>query len=138
MICVREGARDIVHVQWGVGKWRKVPLEVTSATNRSKPEIRLTAFPLVNLTLYFIHTSTMSFLPAIRRQAALTARRSYATVSEAAGVKVVGIDSGVLPAATTSITVVVKAGARYETQPGIAHVLKNFAFKVSTRMTTLM
>jgi len=71
----------------------------------------------------------MSFLPAIRRQATLTARRSYATVSEAAGVKVVGIDSGVLPAATTSITVVVKAGARYETQPGIAHVLKNFAFK---------
>ena len=116
------------------------PLEVeaSSATNRSKPEIRLTAFPLVNLTLYIIHTSTMSFLPAIRRQAALTARRSYATVSEAAGVKVVGIDSGVLPAATTSITVVVKAGARYETQPGIAHVLKNFAFKVSAITTKLI
>jgi ubiquinol-cytochrome c reductase core subunit 2 len=71
----------------------------------------------------------MSFLRL--RQAASVARRSYATVSEASGVKVAGIDSGVLPAATTSITVVVKAGARYETQPGIAHVLKNFAFKVS-------
>lgn len=69
----------------------------------------------------------MSFL----RQAANVARRSYATVAEASGVKVAGIDSGVLPAATTSITVVVKAGARYETQPGVAHVLKSFAFKVS-------
>jgi len=67
----------------------------------------------------------MSFL----RQAANVARRSYATVAEASGVKVAGIDSGVLPAATTSITVVVKAGARYETQPGVAHVLKSFAFK---------
>lgn len=74
----------------------------------------------------------MSFLPRISRQAALTAKRSYATVSEASGVKVAGIDSGVLPAATTSITVVVKAGARYETQPGISHVLKNFAFKVGS------
>lgn len=71
----------------------------------------------------------MSFLRL--RQAALTARRSYATVADASGVKVAGIDSGVLPAATTSITVVIKAGARYETQPGIAHVLKSFAFKVS-------
>lgn len=70
-------------------------------------------------------------LPRLRQAAQAAAKRTYATVSEASGVKVAGIDSGVLPAATTSITVVVKAGARYETQPGIAHVLKNFAFKVS-------
>jgi hypothetical protein len=34
------------------------------------------------------------------------------------------------PAATSSVTVVVKAGSRYETKPGAAHVLKSFAFKV--------
>ena len=28
------------------------------------------------------------------------------------------------------MTVVVKAGSRYETTPGVAHALKNFAFKV--------
>lgn len=63
--------------------------------------------------------------PAIR-----AAVRSYATVAEASGVKVAGIESGA-PAATASVTVVVKAGSRYETQPGVAHVLKNFAYKVS-------
>ena len=59
---------------------------------------------------------------------AATLKRAYATVSDAAGVKVVGVETG--PAATTSITVAVKAGTRYETQPGIAHALKSFSFKV--------
>jgi predicted Zn-dependent peptidase len=57
--------------------------------------------------------------------------RAYATsvnVTDAAGVKVAGIDAG---QPTTSISVVVKAGSRYETLPGVAHALKNFAFKVS-------
>lgn len=77
-------------------------------------------------------TTRMSFLPrAVRGQTSNLLRRSYATVSDVSGVKVAGIDSGVLPAATTSITVVVKAGTRYETQPGVAHCLKGFAFKVS-------
>ena len=56
------------------------------------------------------------------------AARTYATVSEASGVKVAGIDNG---QPTTTISVVVKAGSRYETRPGVAHALKNFAFKVS-------
>ena len=55
--------------------------------------------------------------------------RSYATsVADSAGVKVAGVDLG---QPTTSISVVVKAGSRYETLPGVAHALKNFAFKVS-------
>jgi ubiquinol-cytochrome c reductase core subunit 2 len=59
------------------------------------------------------------------------ASRTYATsvnVTDSAGVKVAGIDVG---QPTTSISVVVKAGSRYETLPGVAHALKNFAFKVS-------
>lgn len=72
----------------------------------------------------------MSLLRLPRAAPAL--RRSYATaanVSEAAGVKVLGIDNGLRPA-TSSVSVIVRAGSRYETAPGVAHVLKNFAFKV--------
>lgn len=59
------------------------------------------------------------------------ALRSYATVAAdsttVGGVKVAAVDAG---QPTSSVTVVVKAGSRYETAPGVAHVLKNFAFKV--------
>ncbi|ORY32876.1 putative ubiquinol-cytochrome C reductase complex core protein 2 precursor [Naematelia encephala] len=62
------------------------------------------------------------------QRASRSALRTYATVAEASGVKVAGFEGG-SPPATTSITVVVKGGARYESKPGVAHVLKNFAFK---------
>lgn len=71
----------------------------------------------------------MSFL---RARAAPTLRRSFATTAgpvEAAGVKVLGIENGLRPA-TSSVTVVVKGGSRFEPSSGAAHVLKNFAFKV--------
>lgn len=73
----------------------------------------------------------MSFINRLARgtQAASALRRGYATVSDVGGVKVAGLENAG-PAATSSITVVVKAGSRYETQPGLAHVLKSFAFKV--------
>lgn len=70
----------------------------------------------------------MSFLTRLPR-AAPALKRAYATVADASGVKVAGVESGA-PAATSSVTVVVKAGSRYETKPGAAHVLKSFAFKV--------
>jgi hypothetical protein len=72
--------------------------------------------------------STMSFLTRLPR-AAPALKRAYATVADASGVKVAGVESAA-PAATSSVTVVVKAGSRYETKPGAAHVLKSFAFKV--------
>ena len=76
---------------------------------------------------------SMSFITRFPRASALAAsRRSYATatsVVDAAGVKVAGIEKGA-PAGTVNLTVVVKAGSRYETTPGVAHALKNFAFKV--------
>lgn len=42
------------------------------------------------------------------------------------GVRVAGFDNG---QPTTSISVVVKAGSRHETAPGVAHALSRFAFK---------
>jgi ubiquinol-cytochrome c reductase core subunit 2 len=53
--------------------------------------------------------------------------RSFATVVENAGVKVAAIDNG---QPTTAVTFLVKAGSRYQSKPGVAHTLKNFAFKV--------
>lgn len=73
--------------------------------------------------------------PAVARGA-----RSYATpaslfsVADAAGVKVASSDEG---ATTGAISVVVKAGSRYESAPGLAHVLKHQVFKVS-RPTALL
>lgn len=48
-------------------------------------------------------------------------------VKDAAGIKVASSTSG-LP--TSSLSVVVKAGSRYEPAPGVAHVLKDSLFKV--------
>lgn len=57
---------------------------------------------------------------------ARSTRRSLATAVETP-FKIAAVDNG---QPTASVTVVVKAGPRYETTPGTAHVLKNFAFKV--------
>ncbi|KAI6135288.1 hypothetical protein EV401DRAFT_2062956 [Pisolithus croceorrhizus] len=54
--------------------------------------------------------------------------RSFATAidTKASGVKVAAVDNG---QPTTAVTVFVQAGSRYQSSPGVAHVLKNFAFK---------
>ena len=55
-------------------------------------------------------------------------KRGFATVVDAAsGFKVAAIDNG---QPSSSVTVLLKAGSRYESKPGVAHVLSNFAFKV--------
>jgi hypothetical protein len=77
----------------------------------------------------------MSLSSALRSSRnALPAARSYATqaalaVQQVSGINVASSDDG---APTAAITVVVKAGSRYEgAGPGLAHVLKNSVFKVS-------
>lgn len=66
---------------------------------------------------------------AARASTAKRLARSFATVvdSKASGIKVAAVDNG---QATTAVTFLVKAGSRYEPSPGVAHALKNFAFKV--------
>lgn len=70
----------------------------------------------------------MSAFARSSARAVRSATRTFATVSDAAGVKVAGLDNG---QATTSISVVVKGGSRFESTPGVAHALKNFMYKVS-------
>jgi ubiquinol-cytochrome c reductase core subunit 2 len=72
----------------------------------------------------------------LRPSSIRSAVRQYATVSDAAvgGVKVAAIDAG---QPTSSVTVVVKAGSRFETTPGVAHCLKNFAFKSTAQGSAL-
>ena len=74
---------------------------------------------------------------AATRSASRIARnaRRFATVVDSAGVKVAAADNG---EATTAVTFLVKAGSRYETKPGVAHALKNFAFKVGVRLDLVL
>ena len=54
--------------------------------------------------------------------------RSFATVVDSAsGAKVAAVDNG---QPISAVTFLVKAGSRFENKPGVAHALKNFAFKV--------
>lgn len=68
---------------------------------------------------------------AVPAQAA--ARRSF-TTSNAGGITTAAADDGGL---TSTVTVAVKAGSRYETAPGVAHVLKNFLFKSNQKRSAL-
>ena len=77
-------------------------------------------------TDFLISIHLTSMLRATRL--ARTHARGFATVVDAAGgAKVAAVDNG---QPTSSVTVLLKAGSRYEQKPGVAHVLSNFAFKV--------
>ncbi|KAF8602225.1 LuxS/MPP-like metallohydrolase [Ceratobasidium sp. AG-I] len=60
--------------------------------------------------------------------------RSFATAVDAAGLKVAAVDNG---QPTAAVTLLVKAGSRYQPQLGVAHLLKNFAFKETAQRSTL-
>ncbi|KAM6493021.1 Metalloenzyme, LuxS/M16 peptidase-like protein [Amanita muscaria] len=60
--------------------------------------------------------------------------RNYATVVDSAGVRVASIDHG---HPTSTVTVFVKAGSRFQPAAGVAHALKNFAFKSTAKRSAL-
>ncbi|GLB44452.1 putative ubiquinol-cytochrome C reductase complex core protein 2 [Lyophyllum shimeji] len=60
--------------------------------------------------------------------------RSFATAVDSAGVKVAAVDRN---QPTSAVTILVKAGSRFETKPGVANALKNFAFKGTTKRSAL-
>ena len=53
------------------------------------------------------------------------------TVNQAGPFKTAAHDDGQSP--TSAISIVLKAGPRYEPSPGLAHALKNFVFRVSVQ-----
>jgi len=60
--------------------------------------------------------------------------RTFATVVDSAGVKVAAVDNG---QPTSAVTFLVKAGTRFENKPGVAHALKNFAYKSTEKRSAL-
>ena len=110
--------------QPGIVRWRPFALQsgFESAT-RHRP---------CPLHLYPLLFSMLAARASAARSASRIARsaRRFATVVDSAGVKVAAADNG---EATTAVTFLVKAGSRYEPKPGVAHALKNYAFKVRTR-----
>ncbi|KAJ7207295.1 Metalloenzyme, LuxS/M16 peptidase-like protein [Mycena haematopus] len=71
---------------------------------------------------------------ASTRASVRLARRSFATAVDVAGLKVAAIDSN---QPTVAITVLANAGPRYQQKPGVAHALKNFAFKSTADRSAL-
>lgn len=69
---------------------------------------------------------------AARRASRLA--RNFATVVDAAGVKVAAVDNG---QPTSAVTFLVKGGSRFESKPGVAHALKGFAFKSTAKRSFL-
>jgi ubiquinol-cytochrome c reductase core subunit 2 len=75
-------------------------------------------------------------LPALSKQAAMSARRYMATAAGNASSFQVRKQAGILVASrddgrpTTSLSVVIRAGSRFESTPGVAHILEKFAFQV--------
>lgn len=72
--------------------------------------------------------SAAMFARSTTTRNAVRAARSFATAVDAAGLKVAAVDNG---QPTAAVTLLVKAGSRYQPQLGVAHLLKNFAFKAS-------
>ncbi|SNX83421.1 probable QCR2 - 40 kDa ubiquinol cytochrome-c reductase core protein 2 [Melanopsichium pennsylvanicum] len=56
------------------------------------------------------------------------------TTANASGITTAVADDGAL---TSTVTVAVKAGSRYESAPGVAHVLKNYLFKSNSKRSAL-
>lgn len=78
--------------------------------------------------------SGLRSLRVIKKNLSSSSKRNFATVvnsnfnlSEASGIKVASIEDG---APTSAISVIIKAGSRFESSPGLSHVLKNSLFKV--------
>jgi len=64
-----------------------------------------------------------------------TSKRGFATVVDASsGFKVAAVDNG---QPSSSITVLLNAGSRYQSKPGVAHALSNFAFKSTGKRSAL-
>ncbi|KAF8882838.1 Metalloenzyme, LuxS/M16 peptidase-like protein [Infundibulicybe gibba] len=71
---------------------------------------------------------------AARVSTARRLTRSFATVVDTTGLKVAAIDNN---QPTAAVTFLIKAGSRFETKPGVAHALKNFAFKSTAKRSAL-
>jgi hypothetical protein len=93
--------------------------------DRTKPGTASNTEPLKSYTLELFLFSMLATRASSRNVQRIA--RSFATVVDSAGVKVAAIDNN---QPTSSITFLVKAGSRYEPKAGVAHGLKNFAFKV--------
>ncbi|RPB15560.1 LuxS/MPP-like metallohydrolase [Morchella conica CCBAS932] len=85
-----------------------------------------------------ISRGTPQWLSAVSNQrrgmAAAVANPFHYSVADATGIKVTSRDDG---GPTTSLAIVARGGSRYESAPGVAHALEKFAFKSTTKRSSL-
>lgn len=103
------GGRDKCYPKRKAGRFRK------GLAKKSRPVVYI-----------LLHPSAIMLAARARTVHRLV--RNFATVSDTAGIKVAAFDNN---QPTSSVTVFVKAGSRFESKAGVANALKNFAFKVS-------
>jgi hypothetical protein len=106
---------------------RPVKLEVGSKPSTKQAQSKAN----VNFIPIFCEMLAAVRSPCRRAASAATKCRKFATAADVSGLKVVAVDNR-QPSA--SVTVLVKAGPRYESKAGLAHALKNYAFKVRLRV----
>ena len=114
---------------------RTTPEQKGGSLRRVRSQAPTNENPQISLSSFLIHTLPPSSpCPQMLRASTTAVRsstrfaRSFATVVDSAsGAKVAAIDNG---QPTSAVTFLVKAGSRFESKPGVAHALKNFAFKV--------
>ncbi|EJD04834.1 uncharacterized protein FOMMEDRAFT_132694 [Fomitiporia mediterranea MF3/22] len=68
----------------------------------------------------------------VRRASRLS--RTFAIAVDVGGIRVAAVDNG---QPTSAVTFLIKAGSRYEPKPGLSNVLKNFAFKGTSKRSAL-
>lgn len=97
-------------------------------------DVILLLLEIANFTPQLFPLMLASRASTAARQSSRIAR-TFSTVSDTAGVKVAAVDNG---QPTAAVTFLLKAGARFETKAGVAHGLKNFAYKVGNTLCVFL
>lgn len=106
-----------------VGTWNFGLPQITFPEPFLLPQSRSQLLPSGSLS--FLHDMLAARVSSARRATRIA--RGFASVVDTAGLKVASVDNG---QPTSAVTFLVKAGSRYESKAGLAHALKNYAFKV--------
>lgn len=117
----------------------------SNGTNDSGRRLQIAVLSLSPLQLYLAlhpHDPAMSLARVAAPSRSTLARASLAqaasrrsfTTQKAGAIPVAAADDG---APTSSVTVAVRAGPRYESTPGVANALKNFLFKSTSKRSAL-
>lgn len=104
-----------------------------SAHHALLPRCRRVLLTSLGLALDMSFARSAAPVRSVLRSAVNQQSRTF-TTTNASGITTAAADDGAL---TSTVTVAIKAGSRYESAPGVAHVLKNYLFKSNQKRSAL-